>query len=79
MQRHLGDPPEDPRPEVPDETPGTDQEVSEAPTEMAMAAPLPTRGPSDTELRKRQRAWRLERARFEASKTTGSTLDPDAH
>lgn len=33
------------------------------------SVPEPPRGPSDLLLRERQREWRVERARFEASKT----------
>jgi hypothetical protein len=66
-QRHLGDPAE----EV-DESPETTEPTSETPPEAPPEPPSPalavSRVPSDGELRKRQRAWREERARFEASK-----------
>ena len=45
------------------ETPSAGSNPPEPPTDPVP----PLRGPSDLELRKRQRAWFLERARFEAA------------
>jgi hypothetical protein len=72
-QRMLEDqpPPADPvGPGVPIQPAHLGIEPEKTPSE-----PSPPRGQSDTELRKRQRAWRFERARFEASKVTPPTAD----
>jgi hypothetical protein len=69
-QRHLGESPEDESPEdrpsaeAPEAVPST---TGPAGTPVIPSPPGP-RVPSDLELRKRQRAWQRERARFEASR-----------
>ena len=77
-QRHLGDPPK--------ETPvadgsGSRQGPLQPPSPSLLTDPpvaSAPRGPSDTQLRERQKAWRLERERFEESKRRGRPSDPAA-
>jgi hypothetical protein len=67
-QRLLVDPPQDGSPVESDGIAEPETGTPPARPEEPVAAPTVPRGPSDTELRKRQRAWRGERARFEASR-----------
>jgi hypothetical protein len=68
-QRHLGDPPEDdPAPEAVEEHPAPALETVAPPAVPSAPALAVPHGPSDVELRKRQRAWQQERARFESSR-----------
>ncbi len=75
MQRHLGDPPEDPPPVRSEESPETAERTPNPTAEPATPQPVGPRGPSDTALRVRQQAWRRERARFEASKSARPPAD----
>jgi len=72
-QRLLIDPDGERPPEGTDRTEAP--ETPAAPLEEPTATPTVPRGPSDTELRKRQRAWRGERARFEASRKSASLAE----
>lgn len=67
-QRMLDDPPAPGPTEELEGRPQSEDSPSEAISDETPPAPRGPRGPSDTELRKRQRAWQQERARFEASK-----------
>lgn len=67
-QRRLGDAAEDPSPEEIGSPPDPPQRAALVPAEPVAPDPDVTRGPSDLELRKRQRVWRLERARFERAR-----------
>jgi hypothetical protein len=78
-QRLLDADPDDRPPPLPSdenellEGPSAPEEVAEPPPapEASTAAPLP-RGASDLELRKRQRAWLTERARFDDAQRASS-------
>ncbi len=78
-QQHLGDPPVESAPEDAPEAPLV--EPTTGPSDPApldpSSAPSP-RGPSDLELRERQRAWRVERARFERSQRRPPLADEDS-
>lgn len=77
-QRHLGDSREGP-PAVVEPSP-VDNPPPQAPPprESEPLVASPPRGPSDTHLRERQRAWRLERERFEEAKRRARTAQPPA-
>jgi hypothetical protein len=64
----LGDPPEVLPSEATEGTAERTVPADDLPVETALPLPVAPYGPCDVELRKRQRAWQQERARFEASK-----------
>lgn len=75
-QRHLGDPSEEPLPEEVKEPSPLPEPVPAIPLDPSPPAAAVPREPSDVELRKRQRAWRIERARFEAGRDARAAADP---
>jgi hypothetical protein len=77
MQRRLGDPDEVLPPETANESQETLDPTPAPPSEPGPPVPAISREPSDIELRKRQRAWRIERARFESARDRRrSTIEP---
>ena len=83
IQRLLGDPPESLSAEGADKLPEPQSPAPEAPADARSEEGVPSspaipRAPSDAELRLRQRAWRRERARFEASKPAPASADRPA-
>ncbi|MGI0070733.1 MAG: hypothetical protein ACRECT_01450 [Thermoplasmata archaeon] len=79
-QRRLGDPEETPDPPESEGSGGepereTPAELPDIPAPPASVAVPRYQEPSDVELRKRQRAWREERARFEAAKESRTSAD----
>lgn len=67
-QRRLAGSPEEIAPDAERDPLHASDAPSVSPAATVPPAPVTPRGPSDVELRKRQRAWREERARFERSK-----------
>ena len=80
-QRHLGESPTDGPPGATSDPSREDRSEPQPadrtpPPNAAIPAPDIPRGPSDLDLRERQRAWQKERARFEASRDSPPTERP---
>jgi hypothetical protein len=75
MQRRLEDPPVEATPEEVEEAPEQSAGKTEPPRTVEPLTLPPSRGPSDSALRERQRAWQQERARFEANKRRRPAVD----
>jgi hypothetical protein len=67
----------EPEPSEETDSPPPEEEPLPDPSPPPEPAPAPVfpRGPSDIELRKRQRAWFRERARYEASRPPPPSTD----